>query len=228
MKFKWDKNSKYRFLRNIPASWIHQALNAHDRTELIFRLTAEMSSVIIIFFVLLQFMEWTVLAFISSIIIMHTFFWIFNHGIFVVLIVSFSFLHNGGIKKSISFLEYLKNIFEKADCAKAILIYGSMSRNKFHSRSDIDLRILRKDNFFLSIKCMVLAVWIRMLATIKRIPLDLLVVDSMKFLNSQMRSDEKPIIVLQAESYSIPKFNESKSFAQLLQNPESFLRSHSS
>jgi len=227
MKLKWDKNSNYRFLRNIPVSWIHQAINSHDRTELLFRIGIETIGFTIIFFITNSFSNTKIFPLAVSMISIHTIFWVFNDGLFVVMIVSFSFLTNGGLQKNLFFLKYIKEIFKRADCAEAILIYGSMSRNQFHSRSDIDLRILRKTEILPSLKCMILAVWLRTLAAIKLIPLDLLIVDSMEFLNRQMREDEQPIIVLKADKYSNPKLKSSRNFSDLLKNPEILLRNSS-
>ena len=99
-------------------------------------------------------------------------------------------------------MDCVKAIFLKFDSCEAILIYGSMCRRQFHKRSDLDLRILRRTDSLKGLVALPIGLLLRCFSFFLILPVDLQVVDSMKFLRKQMRPDEKPIVVYSRDDIS--------------------------
>jgi len=107
------------------------------------------------------------------------------------------------------------------DLSDAILIYGSMCRGEFHNRSDLDLRIVRRNDSWLGILCLPIALFLRAFSFFMALPVDLQVSDSIKFLDRQMRKDENPIVVYARDG---SRFRRSeKTFCEIEKNPSSVL-----
>jgi hypothetical protein len=75
------------------------------------------------------------------------------------------------------------------------LIYGSLARNAWNSRSDIDIRFLRAPGILNSIHSIFVLLRERSIAVINKQPLDAYLVDGTSFI-LKMRKDEKPIVLL--------------------------------
>ena len=226
MNLRWNKKSKYRFLRNIPVSWIHQSLSGYDRTEFLFRIFIQLVCFILVFSINTIFILQLRYNLIFSFIITHTLFWIFNGPFMAVMVVSFSKLKNGGIVKVLKIIKYIKADYEASDCAEAVLIYGSFCRKLLHDRSDLDIRVIRKKSLKNSLKCMCIAAKFRFIATFIGMPLDLLVVDSMDFLNSTMRDDEHPVIINRDTNFDHERLNKSIKIDDVFVNPKSVLKNY--
>lgn len=188
------KEGRYRALRNIIVGWCLQAVHSTDNSERCFRILFEviinLLCLLIFFFPKISFHD-VVFTFITT----HTFFWFITGNFWVYMLDSFYFINNPGLSKILSFVELVNSLFLKADCCDAILIYGSMCRRQFHNRSDLDLRILRRTNSIKGLLALPIGLLLRFYSFFLILPVDLQVVDSMQFLDKQMRSDEKPIIV---------------------------------
>ena len=94
-----------------------------------------------------------------------------------------------------------------------------MCRGKFHNRSDLDLRIVRRNDSWLGVLCLPIALFLRIVSFFILLPVDLQVADSFEFLDQQMRKDELPIVV-----YFRDGFNENltgKRFSEIEKNPSS-------
>lgn len=154
--------------------------------------------------------------------IAHTLAWCFSGNFWVYMLDSFSFVHNGGIDRVVAFTRQVRDVFAKLDCCNAILIYGSMSRSAFHGRSDLDLRIVRRTEHWIGMVCLPIAYGMRVYAFFIAMPVDFQVVDSMGFLEWQMRSDELPIVVFRRSSFSVLKAG--LAFDQVLADPEIIMR----
>jgi len=73
-------------------------------------------------------------------------------------------------------------------------VYGSIVRGGSHQWSDLDIRYIRRPGFRHAVLALSFAARERIIALFSRIPLDLYVGDTEKFLD-KMNSDEMPIMI---------------------------------
>ncbi|MDI6644165.1 MAG: hypothetical protein QME14_03830 [Methanobacteriaceae archaeon] len=170
-------------------NWTFQSLLYMDKTEKLFKLLIDLIGFLIIFMVLNQLVL-LYIAFILSIIIVHTLNWIFNGHIFALL-------KTFGIIKTdygtfIEYIDYLKEKSSKENSISLVVAYGSLSREKIKETSDLDIRIIRKKGFICGVRACIFTMFERTNSFINRFPLDIYVGDSFEFLK---KADEKPIII---------------------------------
>jgi predicted nucleotidyltransferase len=127
--------------------------------------------------------------------VVHSAWWVVNGNFHVYLLDSFAGVRNAGIARTLAYLDWCERLFARTGRIRAILIYGSFCRRKFHDRSDLDLRIVRRPGIGAAARVLPVAVLARLVSLLCGVPTDLQVVDSYEFLARQMRGDEKPIVV---------------------------------
>jgi predicted nucleotidyltransferase len=152
----------------------------------------------------------------------HSLCWLAMGNFWVYMLDSFRCVRNTGIQDTLRFIRKISTMFEAAHCCDAVLVYGSFSRGKFHGRSDIDLRIVRRVDTLAGFLALPIALMVRMWSFVKVSPLDLQVVDSMAFLDSQMRSDELPVIVFKRDGFSLTR--EGLQFVEVESCPDMVLK----
>jgi len=195
--FRMMKEGRFRAFRNLPVGWVLQIIHSTDTTERYFRILFEL------FFFAIFLGTWTqvkvtdshVSTFLLSFIVVHTLSWFFVGNFWVYMLDSFLWVKNPGIKKTVDFMLFCRKAFTLLDCCEAVLVYGSMSRSMFHNRSDLDLRVIRRTDSPLGYMAILIGFWARLLSFFLILPVDLQVVDSLKFLHKQMRDDEQPIAI---------------------------------
>lgn len=186
-------------LMNIPRNWLHQALTYMD--------TGEMYSKIIIELMELFFVMWLLDGLISNIylnllvsgFVVHTWNWITNGLFWAVIIFTFPSLRNPGAEKTVIYLNNMKRRLQKSSSVAGLTFYGSITRNAWHDRSDIDLRIVRNKGFINLLKAIYITMRERFIAFLYFQPMDLYLADSVDFLN-KLRSDEVPVILIKKSS----------------------------
>lgn len=147
--------------------------------------------------------------------------WLLDGNFWVCMLDSFDQVKNPGIRKIISYVKLSRRLFLLVDTCDAILIYGSMCRSKFHNRSDLDLRILRRKDLWSGYFCLPIALFLRIYSFFTILPVDLQVVDTIEFLNRQMREDELPIVVYLRNGFQLDA--PGRSFDGVEKNPSSVL-----
>jgi hypothetical protein len=125
----------------------------------------------------------------------HTLVFFLSGNFQVYLLDSFKWVKNPGILGLLSYIKLCKKYFSSSNSCDAILIYGSMCRNQLHIRSDLDLRIIRRTDSIHGLFALPIGYLLRAYSLLVWVPVDLQVVDSFEFIEKQMRSDEKPIVV---------------------------------
>lgn len=220
-----NKWGKLRIVRFLLIGWTFQAVHTLDLTEKLFRIVFE--GVLFILFVLWYRkltpspLSW--ISYIAIFAILHTVVLLINGAGLDGLRECFEFIKNPGIEGIISYLLIVRKLIVPGDAAECILVYGSMTRNMFHDRSDLDVRIIRRTGIWRSLYIMLLAIGLRAIAAwLYHIPLDLKVVDSMDYLKAEMRSDEKPIVVYCRPGFEI--FNRGVDLTEVCRNPSVVLR----
>ena len=221
------KKGKYRAIRNIPIGWLTHANHGRDRTELIVHWLLELSIAIALFSLIHFLLTLSLLvSLLISFFITHTIWWVVNGNFHVYLLDSFMWVRNTGIDSVLNYIKWYKKLVSSNQSVECILVYGSFCRSTFHDRSDLDLRIVRKNGSRGAGILLLLSIYARLFSLCRRIPTDLQVVDSMEFLRNQMREDERPVVVYCREGYVIAK--PGKSFDEILQNPACVLREKNS
>ena len=214
------------FLRWLTVSWTLQAIHTLDKTEKAFRILLEVLLVVIIaasMTLLVRSRPIWEMAF-AILLSLHTVMWFLNSTMLVGLRECFRFVKNPGIEGTVSFLKYVAKVASNRGAVECVLVYGSMARCKFHDRSDLDVRIIRCKSLLPSLRLMMTAIFLRMVAILcYRIPLDLKVVDSLSFLEVEMRADERPIVVYSRPGYIVP--NQGIAWQRVIADPHLVTRS---
>jgi predicted nucleotidyltransferase len=219
-KFKWGR---FLFFRWLPISWTLQAIHSLDKTEKVLRLCFELLLIFLSWLMIATFGQLNYKIGIISIVVIHTIFGLFDSSAYVGLRECFVFIRNSGIKGIIAYLNYVQRLLAKVDCAEAILVYGSLCRKRFHDKSDLDLRIIRRKGVIQTLNLFFICIWLRTIGVwFFNIPLDLKMIDNLHFLEKEMRYDEKPIVIFCRDSFEI--CNRGVEFKVLKENPKSFLR----
>ncbi|KAA1188939.1 hypothetical protein F0M18_17195 [Pseudohalioglobus sediminis] len=185
-------------LRNIPRNWLHQALFYMDRTEFLVRITVEclaFSILLLPISMLLQTMLFDRGTLILSFLLVHSTFWILNSNWWALMLFTFPGIRNSGERASCEYLSRMAVRLRATDSIAALAIYGSPTRGAWHDKSDLDLRILRKEGFVNGLIAAAITMRERAIAFLYGQPIDLFLADSPAFLK-KMRGDEEPIILL--------------------------------
>lgn len=212
------KREKWRALRNFPVAWLNQSMTYMDRSELCFHLAINIFLFLVFFFLLkwttsLQFLFLVVFSSISA----RTTNLVFNDHFCELVIFSFDSCRNGGRDRVAKYFIKSAKRLSKCKSIHACAIYGSIARNKFHEKSDLDIRYVRCPGFLTAIYALSFAVRERVIALFAWIPLDLYVGDSVNFLN-KMRSDEIPVVIKDANGQMLTKYPTSVPLAKLLED----------
>lgn len=182
---------------NFPRNWLHQAVSYMDAGELLFRLVIELTEIMAV---------WALLAIIApglncylvgslAFVIIHTWNWVTNGLFWSVFIFTFPGLKNPGAQKTVVYLNAMRDRLSCSKCISGIAIYGSVTRQAWHDRSDIDIRFLRHKGVWNLIRAGLQTMAERFRAFLARQPMDLYLADDVDFL-MKMRSDEVPLLTL--------------------------------
>jgi predicted nucleotidyltransferase len=171
-----------------------------DKGELTLRLIIEGLLMTIIYFILssLNASGFNLFYLIFSLFIAHTINWVFNGNLWALLIFAIPHLENRGTSKTINYLNKIGSRLKIYRCIGGVLIYGSVSRGRWHHKSDVDLRILRKPGLANLIQAYMLTIRERALAAVSMQPIDMFLADGIPFLK-KMRSDEIPLILIKCD-----------------------------
>lgn len=216
-KINWGK---YLFFRWFVASWLLHGVHVLDKTEKSLRIVFELIFIFIPSIVLLLNGVDSIWSYLLLFGLVHTVFWLFaSHWLVGYREVDKGF-KGKGIQSIIDYLEYVKLQLMSQKTVVAIAVYGSLSRNKYHDRSDLDLRVLQEKPislklFFIITKLRFIGIWKY------KIPLDLKLVDSIEYLKNEMRIDEKPIMIFKKYASF---FNEGDDFTSLQAKPNLYLK----
>ena len=224
--FRMMKEGRYRACRNIPVGWVLQVVHSTDRTERLMRILCEMLLILILWsaLTLAGFTDSVITKLLVAFVIIHSISWLLIGNFWVYMLDSFYWVKNPGIDSVIYYVEQVRLAYKLKDSANAILIYGSMCRNSFHNRSDLDLRVIRRKGIKSSVVSILVGFSVRAVAFIRKIPVDLQIVDSECFLEKQMRADEFPIVVYLRPDFHLKR--KGLDFEAIKKKPDIVIRSH--
>jgi predicted nucleotidyltransferase len=200
------KEGRFRAFRNLPVGWVLQVLHSTDATERWIRIATEAVAVLMLWYLMLvlETSESPGKSIVVCFLFVHSLSWYFLGNFWVYMLDSFLWVKNPGIAGVLGYVDFVHRKFTRSESSNAILIYGSMCRGAFHGRSDLDLRIVRRPGILWGIMAVYTGFAVRIVAALCAIPVDLQVVDSLQFLNRQMRADEHPITVYVRAGFDIP------------------------
>lgn len=182
-------------LINLPRNWLHQALTYMDVGEMYSKIIIEAIEVFLVFILLDDYVDNIYMNVILSFFIVHTWNWVTNGLFWAVIIFTFPQLRNPGADKTVIYLNNMKQRLQGSSSIAGLTLYGSITRNAWHDRSDIDLRIIRNKGFSNLIKSVYITMRERFIAFLYMQPMDLYLADSVDFLG-KLRSDEVPVILI--------------------------------
>ncbi len=219
---KWwqaRKRGWWRPIRNIPVFWLHQRTRYMDKTELAFHIFLNLLVASIIFAVLGLVHYPLSLGFriTISILAARTLSYIFNDLFWGGLQNSFSFVKNAGMERIKKYLISAQRRVLKCNAIDSFSIYGSIVRKEFNNNSDIDARYIRNPGIINGIIAVSFAARERVIAFFCRIPLDLYVGDSLKFLD-KLRDDEIPIVMKDKNGLLARKYGRIRRFEEFLRD----------
>lgn len=181
---------------NLLRNWLHQGFLYLDITERIFRIFMEIIPTLLLVYVLSSLLprcEKSVVV-VSSLLLVHTLNWIFNDNWWACLLFAFPNMKNPGEKNTCLYLNSMASRLVKNDSISGAMIFGSISRRKWHDKSDIDVRFLRSPGIVNAFCSVFVLLRERCIAVYLRQPLDVYLADSVNFL-MKMRKDEYPIFL---------------------------------
>lgn len=182
---------------NIPRNWAHQALSYMDSGELSFRVLVQTGETLLVWAILnaLPISVSPVINLLASVFIVHTWNWVTNCLFWSVIIFTFPGLRNPGAVKTVEYLNDMRERLKGSRCISGIAVYGSVTRQTWHDRSDIDIRLLRRKGFSNWVCAGMTTMAERWRAMLALQPMDLYLADDVDFL-LKMRSDEIPVLLL--------------------------------
>jgi predicted nucleotidyltransferase len=186
-------NIKYfNFLRN----WLHQAFTYMDKGEKALKLLLILVETYLLLTLISSFTNFNTLSvIIVSFLIIHTFNWITNGLFWALTIFAIPSLKNPGEDLTLIYLNEMTERLKVSKSIEGLVIFGSVSRGKWHDRSDIDIRLVRSSGLSSLLVSFVLTVRERFIAFLSKQPMDLFLADDIVFLK-KMRKDEKPIFLI--------------------------------
>lgn len=180
---------------NIPRNWLHQAVTYMDKGEMISRIVIEFAEIMLVMMIISGLVDNIYLNFIYSGLIVHTWNWVTNGLFWAVIIFTFPSLKNPGAEKSVKYLNNMKSRLLKSKSISGLTLYGSLTRNAWHDRSDIDLRVVRNKGAINLLKAVYITMRERFIGFLYMQPMDMYLADSTEFLK-KLRSDEIPVILI--------------------------------
>ena len=182
---------------NIPRNWLHQGMSYMDSGELSVRILLEL--VQILFLALLLnwlFLDWApALSLLVSFFVVHTWNWITNNLFWSIMIFTFPGMRNPGAYSTLDYLGKMRHRLSRWQCISGLALYGSLVRGKWHERSDIDIRLLRRPGIFCLFVAAAVTMGERFRAFLTGQPMDMFLADDVDFLR-KMSPDEKPFFLI--------------------------------
>jgi predicted nucleotidyltransferase len=184
------------FIKNkyvmLASNWVFQGFLMKTWGERSFQIMADLVFALPAF-ILLSFLLRQVPAAILAVIIAHTLTWTFNGNLWSLpKFAGATYDTARNIKFMVNLEKRGRNTFGSV---AAIAAFGSLSRGEFSRASDIDIRVIRNPGILNWVKANTFSLYLRSIAFIKKIPLDLFVLDNVNQIGYQMRLDEPPIVI---------------------------------
>lgn len=184
-------------------NWLIQCFFYLNPTDMTFKVFIEAALFASFFGIMSIFglCNWINLA--GSFFLAHTLNWGFNGNFWACLMSAFPSMRNKGSEQTQAYVNTMAARLRANNAVDAMMLLGSVCRSQWHSRSDIDVRILRKRGVRSAFCTGVLTLKERFIAVMQRQPLEIYLADSVRFL-AKKRRDEVPIFLICKDPKAIP------------------------
>lgn len=173
--------------------WIFQGILYMDRTERRFKIGFDVFVFLLLIPVTTRFTG-VVSAVATSVLLAHTINFIVNGQVFVVL------KHYGYVETDLDeFDRVMHRIADRAgrsDYISSVVALGSLSRNELQSKSDLDIRVIRRKGAKNGLKTGIFVLRERFNAFLQRFPLDIYFIDGSGHLDRIDEAERENLIVL--------------------------------
>lgn len=173
----------------IAANWIFQGTLIMAMSERIFRFLLEIT-IAAISFALMSHSIPLVENVILSLFIAHTIDWSFNGNFWAT---QKFFGRKSDPKRLIDFLRKLQK--REHPNVAAIAVFGSLSRGQLSLSSDLDMRVVRQKGLVSWMKTNLFVLRLRSMSFLKRLPIDILVMDKSEQIYEHINRHEMPVVV---------------------------------
>ncbi len=184
-------------------NWLHQCFFYLNPTDMSFKVVLEAALFVICFGIMSIFRISILINIASAFFLAHTLNWVFNGNFWACLLSAFPTLRNKGGKQTQAYVNAMAARLSANDVVDAMMLLGSVCRSQWHSRSDMDVRILRKRGVRSAFCAGCLTLKERVIAVLQRQPLEIYLADSVGFL-AKKRRDEVPIFLICKDPEAIP------------------------
>lgn len=184
-------------------NWLHQCFFYLNPTDMTFKVFLE-AALFVICFGIMSIFRFSILSnTLISFFLAHTVNWVFNGNFWACLLSTFPFLRNKGAAQTQAYVNTMAARLSANDAVEAMMLLGSVCRSQWQSRSDIDVRILRKKGLRSAFCASWLTLKERVIAVLQGQPLEIYLADSVTFL-AKKRSDEVPLFLICKAPEAIP------------------------
>lgn len=117
-------------------------------------------------------------------------------------------------EKAVPFLKKLKDFCDSTEYITSSAVFGSISTGKFHSQSDIDVKLCRKKGLINAIWSYLFLFRIRFYSNVRFIPADIYVIPAPD--SYSPKEEEVPIIITDDNGMMAKRFDESITLEEFL------------
>ncbi len=184
-------------LWNISRGWAHQGFFYLDRTQRAGRVILEIVPTAIIVWLVSTISGLAlsnVWLWCAGLFTSHTLNWVFNCNWWAGMLFTFPGLRNPGERATCDYLNGMGERLRNDRAISGVMIFGSVSRGRWHDRSDLDVRLLRREGVRNGIAGVLVLLRERVIALWARQPLDVYLADGIPYLK-RMREDEPPVFL---------------------------------
>lgn len=184
-------------LWNLPRGWAHQGFFYLDRTQRLGRVILEVVPTVLLAGLIAGIggvSPSNVRLWCGSLLCVHTLNWVFNGNWWAGVLFAFPSLRNRGDQATCAYLNRMAERLRRNGAISGVLIFGSVCRDQWHERSDVDVRLLRRRGVVNGIAGVLALSRERWIAVWNRQPLDIYLADDIRCLR-RMRQDEPPVFL---------------------------------
>ena len=184
-------------LWNLPRGWAHQGFFYLDRTQRIGRVAFEVVPTVLLAWLIsgaVGIPLSNVWLWCGSLLVTHTLNWVLNGNWWAGVLFAFPHLRNRGERATCDYLNRMADRLRRDRSISGAMIFGSVSRGQWHERSDLDVRLLRREGLRHAMAGVLVLFRERWIACWARQPLDIYLADDTPFL-AKMRADEPPVFL---------------------------------
>lgn len=201
-------------------NWLYQGIPHSDKTEKIYKISFTLFFWVLFFFMLPFVWEVTLIyRLVASFIVAHSLNWMINCNHFVIFVHRMKWLKTSK-NKLFMHLRFIQKKLETRTWILFAISLGGISRGTMSEHSDIDVNIIRKPGVKNAVLALIFIAIEKMRADYHRIPLDIMISDSVEDCIKKSNGQKNPVILYDPYNMIDKYYNERMSIkdAQILNN----------